>query len=173
MAQVPVLIVGAGPCGVGLAIELGSRGVECLVVEQSDETIAFPTANLVSTRTMEFLRRWGIADRARYDGFPPDYPNTYLYLTGFNRHELARFEHPGNGDPAARYARSPEGPIWSPKFFFDPVLRVQGSGAAGRQDAVPNPRRELPPDRRQRDGRPARPAHRPARAGHGRVSGRL
>jgi 2-polyprenyl-6-methoxyphenol hydroxylase-like FAD-dependent oxidoreductase len=125
MAQVPVLIVGAGPCGVGLAIELGLRGVGCLVVEQSDETIAFPTANLVSTRTMEFLRRWGIADQARYDGFPPDYPNTYLYLTGFNRHELARFEHPGNGDPAARPTFSPEGPIWSPKFFFDPVLRAK------------------------------------------------
>jgi 2-polyprenyl-6-methoxyphenol hydroxylase-like FAD-dependent oxidoreductase len=123
MGHVPVLIVGAGPCGVGLAIELGWRGVECLVVEQSDETIAFPTANLVSTRTMEFLRRWGIADRARYAGFPSDYPNTYLYLTGFNRHELARFEHPGNGDPAARHSFSPEGPIWSPKFFFDPVLR--------------------------------------------------
>ena len=131
MAQVPVLIVGAGPCGVGLAIELGSRGVECLVVEQSDETIAFPTANLVSTRTMEFLRRWGIADRARYDGFPPDYPNTYLYLTGFNRHELARFEHPGNGDPGARPAFSPEGPIWSPKFFFDPVLRAKAAALQG------------------------------------------
>jgi 2-polyprenyl-6-methoxyphenol hydroxylase-like FAD-dependent oxidoreductase len=125
VTALPVLIVGAGPCGLGLAIELGWRGVECLVVEQADETIAFPTANLVSTRTMELLRRWGIADQARHDGFPPDYPNTYLYLTGFNRHELARFEHPGNGDPAARYPFSPEGPIWSPKFFFDPVLRAR------------------------------------------------
>jgi 2-polyprenyl-6-methoxyphenol hydroxylase-like FAD-dependent oxidoreductase len=131
MAHVPILIVGAGPCGVGLAIELGARGVGCLVVEQSDETIAFPTANLVSTRTMEFLRRWGIADQARYDGFPPDYPNTYLYLTGFNGHELARFEHPGNGDPAARYPLSPEGPIWSPKFFFDPVLRAKAAALPG------------------------------------------
>jgi 2-polyprenyl-6-methoxyphenol hydroxylase-like FAD-dependent oxidoreductase len=131
MRHVPVLIAGAGPCGLGLAIELGWRGVACLVVEQSDETIAFPTANLVSTRTMEFLRRWGIADRARYDGFPPDYPNTYLYLTGFNRHELARFEHPGNGDPRARPAFSPEGPIWSPKFFFDPVLRARARSLPG------------------------------------------
>jgi 2-polyprenyl-6-methoxyphenol hydroxylase-like FAD-dependent oxidoreductase len=119
----PVLIVRGGPCGLGLAIELGWRGVPCLLVEQSDETIAFPTANLINTRTMEFLRRWGIADTARYEGFPKEYPNTYLYLTGFNRHELARFEHPGNGDPAARSQWSPEGPIWCPKFFFDPVLR--------------------------------------------------
>lgn len=101
-SHVPVLIVGGGPCGLGLAIELGWRGVPCLVVEQSDETIPFPTANLINTRTMEFLRRWGIADQARYECFPSDYPNTYLYLTGFNRHELVRFEHPGNGDPAAR-----------------------------------------------------------------------
>jgi 2-polyprenyl-6-methoxyphenol hydroxylase-like FAD-dependent oxidoreductase len=121
--HVPVLVVGAGPCGLALAIELGWRGVACLVVEQGDEPIAFPTANLVNTRTMEFLRRWSIADEARHGGFPSDYPNTYIYLTGFNRHELARFAHPANGDPAARSAWSPEGPIWCPKFFFDPVLR--------------------------------------------------
>jgi branched-chain amino acid transport system ATP-binding protein len=34
--SVPVLIVGAGPVGLALAIELGWRGVPCTLIEQSD-----------------------------------------------------------------------------------------------------------------------------------------
>ncbi|MDX1486383.1 MAG: FAD-dependent monooxygenase, partial [Alphaproteobacteria bacterium] len=52
-AEVPVLIVGGGPVGLGLAIELGWRGVECLLVEQGDGTIDLPRANAIDLRTME------------------------------------------------------------------------------------------------------------------------
>ena len=61
----PVLIVGGGPVGLGLAIDLGWRGITCLLVEQGDGTIAHPRANAENARTMEFFRRWGIADRVR------------------------------------------------------------------------------------------------------------
>ncbi|HEY7060159.1 MAG TPA: FAD-dependent monooxygenase [Chloroflexota bacterium] len=120
--RTPVLIVGAGPAGLSLAIALGAHGVPCVLVEQGDGTVDFPTANLLNARTLEHFRRWGIADELRYHAFPPDFPRNCLFLTRLNGHELARFELPGNGDPAARSPYSPEGRLWCPKFYFFPVL---------------------------------------------------
>ncbi len=52
--RIPVLIVGGGPVGLGLAADLGWRGIDCLLVEQGDGTIYHPRANTVNSRTMEF-----------------------------------------------------------------------------------------------------------------------
>ena len=119
----PVLIAGGGPTGLALASELGWRGVSCILVEQSDGSVGFPTTNLVNTRTSEHLRRWGLIGQIRLAGFPPDYPRNYIFVTRVFGRELARFEHPANGDPQARSPYSPEGRIWCPKLFFDPVLQ--------------------------------------------------
>jgi 2-polyprenyl-6-methoxyphenol hydroxylase-like FAD-dependent oxidoreductase len=120
-----VLIAGAGPVGLSLAIELAYRGIHSLVVEQSDGSVEFPTTNLANTRTCEHLRRWGIADRMRYDsGYPTDYPRNYLFVTRMTGYEIARFDHAPNGDPAARSPFSPEGRLWISKPYFDPVLRA-------------------------------------------------
>jgi 2-polyprenyl-6-methoxyphenol hydroxylase-like FAD-dependent oxidoreductase len=119
----PVLIAGAGPVGLALAIELAWRGIRCLVIEQTDGSVEFPTTNLANTRTCEHLRRWGIADRMRFEsGYPTDYPRNYLFVTRMNGHEIARFDHPANGDPKSRSPYSPEGRLWISKPYFDPVL---------------------------------------------------
>jgi 2-polyprenyl-6-methoxyphenol hydroxylase-like FAD-dependent oxidoreductase len=121
--RVPVLIAGAGPVGLALAIEFAWRGIRCLVVEQSDGSVDFPTTNLANTRTCEHLRRWGIADRMRFEsGYPTDYPRNYLFVTRMTGYEIARFDHPANGDPASRSPFSPEGRLWISKPYFDPVL---------------------------------------------------
>jgi len=121
--QVPVLIAGAGPVGLALAMELAYRGIRCLVVEQTDGKVEFPTTNLANTRTCEHLRRWGIADRMRFEsGYPTDYPRNYLFVTRMDGYEIARFDHPANGDPASRSPYSPEGRLWISKPYFDPVL---------------------------------------------------
>jgi 2-polyprenyl-6-methoxyphenol hydroxylase-like FAD-dependent oxidoreductase len=119
----PVLIAGGGPVGLALAIDLGWRGISCILVEQSDGAVGFPTTNLVNTRTCEHLRRWGIVDQVKRAGFPTDFPRNYIFVTRVFGHELARFEHPANGDPQFRSPYSPEGRIWCPKLFFDPVLQ--------------------------------------------------
>jgi 2-polyprenyl-6-methoxyphenol hydroxylase-like FAD-dependent oxidoreductase len=119
----PVIIAGAGPVGLALAIELGWRGIRCLVVEQTDGSVEFPTTNLANTRTVEHLRRWGIADRMRFEsGYPTDYPRNYLFVTRMDGFEIARFDHPANGAPNARSPFSPEGRLWISKPYFDPVL---------------------------------------------------
>jgi len=121
--RVPVLIAGAGPVGLSLAIELAYHGIPCLVVEQTDGSVEFPTTNLANTRTVEHLRRWGIADKMRFEsGYPTDYPRNYVFITRMDGHEIARFDHPANGDPGARSPYSPEGRLWISKPYFDPVL---------------------------------------------------
>ena len=120
----PVLIVGAGPTGLALASELGWRGIRCLIIEQGDGQVEFPTTNLANTRTCEHLRRWGLADRMRHEsGFPTDYPRNYVFVTRVDGYEIARFNHPANGDPNSRSPHSPEGRLWISKPYFDPVLR--------------------------------------------------
>ena len=52
-AEVEVLIAGAGPCGLMLAIELGRRGVRTLVVDPRQGTAFSPQANATQARTME------------------------------------------------------------------------------------------------------------------------
>lgn len=123
--RVPVLIAGAGPVGLSLAIELAYRGIRCLIVEQTDGRVDFPTTNLANTRTCEHLRRWGIADRMRFEsGYPIDYPRNYLFVTRMDGHLIARFDHPANGAPESRSPYSPEGRLWISKPYFDPVLHA-------------------------------------------------
>jgi len=126
--QIPVLIAGAGPAGLSAAIELAYHRIRCLVVEQTAGSVEFPTTNLANTRTCEHLRRWGIADRMRFEsGYPTDYPRNYLFVTRMNGRLIARFDHPANGAPDSRSPYSPEGRLWISKPYFDPVLHAHAN----------------------------------------------
>lgn len=89
-----VLIAGAGPCGLMLALELGKRGIPCLVVEPKPGTAYNPQANATQARTMEHFRRHGFADEIRAQGLPGDHPTDIAYFTRYGGHELARLQLP-------------------------------------------------------------------------------
>ena len=89
-----VLIAGGGPCGLMLAIELGKRGVRCLLVDSKPDTAFNPQANATQARTMEHFRRLGFAQEIRAMGLPPDHPTDIAYFTRYTQHELARIELP-------------------------------------------------------------------------------
>ncbi|WP_322991257.1 FAD-dependent oxidoreductase [Limnohabitans sp.] len=91
---VDVLIAGGGPCGLMLAIELGRRGVRCLLVDAKPGTAFNPQANATQARTMEHFRRLGFAHEIRSMGLPPDHPTDIAYLTRFAGTELARLRLP-------------------------------------------------------------------------------
>ena len=70
-----VVIVGGGPVGVGLAVELGLRGVRCAVVEKRTQLSAIPKGQGLSQRTMEHFWSWGLADDLRAARtMPEDHP---------------------------------------------------------------------------------------------------
>ena len=81
----PVVIVGAGPVGMATAIELGWRGIDCILLEQTDGEIEHPRTGLVAVRTMEAFRRWGFVDDVRQCGFPPDYRLSMVFCTSLDR----------------------------------------------------------------------------------------
>ena len=95
-----VVIVGGGPCGLTLAIELGRRGISAILLEERTTPSQFPSANATQARTMEHYRRLGFAEKVRAEGLPPDYPTDIAYFTRYTKHELARFSL-----PSARAAR--------------------------------------------------------------------
>ncbi|HEY5814318.1 MAG TPA: FAD-dependent monooxygenase, partial [Terrimicrobiaceae bacterium] len=61
--DVPVAIVGGGPCGLMTALLLGQAGVESTIFERKPSTSAHPKAMGLSRRTAEILRQNGLIDR--------------------------------------------------------------------------------------------------------------
>ena len=119
--ETPVLIVGGGPVGLGLACDLGMRGVSCLLVEQGEGPPDHPRATALNARSMEFMRRWGISEDVHAAGTPEDFPHTALYVTTFADFEIARIERPGHGGRAP-IGPSPERPQRCNQLFLDPIL---------------------------------------------------
>ncbi|MEQ3550179.1 FAD-dependent monooxygenase [Pseudonocardia nematodicida] len=68
--EVDVLIVGGGPVGLATAVECSRNGLTCLVAERHPGTSIFPKARLITTRTMELVRSWGLQDAVERAGLP-------------------------------------------------------------------------------------------------------
>jgi 2-polyprenyl-6-methoxyphenol hydroxylase-like FAD-dependent oxidoreductase len=91
-------------------------------VEQGDGTIVHPRANTINSRTMEFCRRWGIAEQVRQAGTPPDFPSNIVYATTLQGYELARIDRPTYGGHKP-LPTTPERSQRCNQLFFDPILR--------------------------------------------------
>ena len=124
-----VLVVGAGPVGLTLAMDLVARGVKVVIAET--RRYAEPPnvkCNHVAARTMERFRRLGVAQKLRDAGLPAEYPNDVVFRTSVCGQELTRIPIPAR---AERYT-SREGPdTWWPtpepphrinQLFLEPIL---------------------------------------------------
>ena len=121
--QTDVLIVGAGPVGLAASIELGRRGIHCVVVERNDRVGYSPRAKTTNVRTREHLRRWGIADTLRQASpIAPDRPSTVVFATRMNGPLLVRFENALNGSRERNNLYSEEAQ-WVPQYVLEEVLR--------------------------------------------------
>ena len=88
----PVVIVGGGPVGLACALELAYHGVRSLILERrKDVSMLRPRAKTVSPRTMELLRRWGLADQLRERApLPVSWSKDVVFCTTVFGREVAR-----------------------------------------------------------------------------------
>jgi 2-polyprenyl-6-methoxyphenol hydroxylase-like FAD-dependent oxidoreductase len=94
MKHTPVLIAGAGPVGMTLALDLAFRGVACVIVEKNHTTTSHPKMDITNGRSMELFRRIGLSDRLRDVAVPQDHPFDVSWITSLSGHELHRFRYP-------------------------------------------------------------------------------
>jgi 2-polyprenyl-6-methoxyphenol hydroxylase-like FAD-dependent oxidoreductase len=116
-----VVIVGAGPIGLGMACELGLRGINCLLIERRDGAIDVPKQSVVSARNMEFCRRWGVAQTVRSAVWPESHPRDFIYLSSMRGRELMRVKVPSYSEWDRRDF-TPEAACPCPQIYFDPIL---------------------------------------------------
>nr|WP_316643474.1 FAD-dependent oxidoreductase [uncultured Roseateles sp.] len=124
-----VLIVGAGPVGLTLAMTLAARGLQVLVAEQRQRGEPPEVkCNHISARSMEILRRLGVAAKLRAAGLPEDYPNDISYRTTTTGTEITRIKIPCRRD---RYTDTsgpdgwwptPEPPHRINQLFIEPIM---------------------------------------------------
>ncbi|HEY1362394.1 MAG TPA: FAD-dependent monooxygenase [Xanthobacteraceae bacterium] len=99
-----VLIVGAGPTGLTLAIDLGLRGVRATLVEQKEAPQFLPKMERCNARSMEIYRRMGIADRVRAAGLPAGCPMDVFIVLSLVEPPLVHHPHPSVAEAKARIA---------------------------------------------------------------------
>jgi len=133
-----VLIVGAGPVGLTLAMTLAARGLQVLVAEQRQRGEPPEVkCNHISARSMEILRRLGVAQKLRNAGLPEDYPNDISYRTTTTGTEITRIKIPCRRD---RYTDTsgpdgwwptPEPPHRINQLFIEPIMFAHAEAQAG------------------------------------------
>ncbi len=121
--ETTVLIVGGGPTGLALAGDLGSRGVQCILIEEGRTETLHPRASAIDVRSMEAMRRWGIAKAVREAvSARGELPRIALFCTSLAGYDIARIEqrHESENDPGPA---SPERPQPCNQLWLDPILR--------------------------------------------------
>ncbi len=109
MEETQVVIVGAGPVGLTLAIDLGRRGLRCLLLERNATTAPYPKMDRSNARTMEIFRRLGCADEVRAVGYPPEASMDVFVVTRLCDPPLVRLHYPSVAERRAEIVACMDG----------------------------------------------------------------
>ena len=125
-----VLVVGGGPVGLTLAIELGRRGVSCVLVERRDEPGRLPKMERCNARTMENYRRLGIAGEIRAAGLDEDIPmDVFICAGSVTAPPLVHHRYPSVAELKARIRATNDGSLplepyqLISQYTLEPLLR--------------------------------------------------
>lgn len=130
MEHTDVLIAGAGPVGMTLALDLARRGVKSIIVERNATTTAHPKMDITNARTMELFRGAGIAEALRKVAVPEGHCFDVSWITHFTGHELHRFRYPSVEEHRALIrtrndgTQPSESPMRVSQVVIEPALRT-------------------------------------------------
>src|ERR1700722_515691 len=106
MTESPIIIIGGGPVGMSLALNLAAFGVRSTLLNTEPNSRWHPKGNTHNARTMEHYRRLGISKMLRKVGMPPDHPTDVAYFTTLNGWEMARHVLPSESEKQAQVAQA-------------------------------------------------------------------
>jgi 2-polyprenyl-6-methoxyphenol hydroxylase-like FAD-dependent oxidoreductase len=106
-----VLIVGAGPTGLTLAIDLGKRGIRCTIIERKERPAFLPKMERVNARSMEIYRRMGLAPQIRAAGLRSDCPMDVYIMLALDRVPLLHLSYPSVAEAQARTRSTNDGSL--------------------------------------------------------------
>ncbi|NJM70453.1 MAG: FAD-binding protein [Scytonema sp. RU_4_4] len=120
--ETDVLIVGGGPVGLAMAVELRYQGIDCILIEQTDGVVIDPKVSTVGPRSMEYCRRWGISQQIRDAGWPRDHTLDIAWVTSVGGYEIYRVHFPSYAERSLP-DYSPEPEQVCPQNWFAPVFQ--------------------------------------------------
>jgi len=123
--------VGAGPVGLTLALDLGRRGVRCVLVERNEQASRLPKMERCNGRTMEIYRRLGVAEQIRDAGLPREAPmDVYLCSSLTDVEPIAHLPYPSVASAKVAIAACNDGSqLLEPyqlisQYTLEPLLRA-------------------------------------------------
>src|SRR5579862_5602925 len=128
VTETQVLIVGAGPVGLTLALDLGRRGVGCTLIERNETSIQLPKMERCNARTMEIYRRLSVAEKIRDAGLPRSAPMDVFLATSMAESPIVRLPYPSVAEAKAEIAAHNDGRPLEPyqlisQYTLEPLLR--------------------------------------------------
>ena len=89
----PVVVVGAGPIGLVLALDLAQRGLRCVLLEAEQQVSEGSRAIVFTRRSMEILQQVGVADAITARGLPWRFGTSHYRGRPVFRMEAPHDEH--------------------------------------------------------------------------------
>ena len=119
--RVPVLVVGAGPTGLLLALELARRNIAVRILEAAREPLVASRAKGLQPRTLEIFDDLGLIDQIREDG--GEFPRWRSYDGGRFLWEKPIWELLGRGRPVVTPGRPYPASWMIPQWRTEDILR--------------------------------------------------
>ncbi len=125
-----VVIAGAGPVGLTLAIGLGQQGIAVRLFDKRPGFGKLPKMERCNARTMENFRRLGIEDEVRAAGLDNDMPmDVFICLEDVNRPPLVQHRYDSVNELKAEYRATRDGSTAAvpyqliSQYTLEPLLR--------------------------------------------------
>ena len=128
----PVIVVGAGPTGLGAVLELARCGLKSILIERNERTSWHPKTRNFNTRSMEIARGWGkeVYNELRELDLPPNWKTPIRFMESVVGKQTGHLD--SRGFAGAGPNLSPVSSVLSSQDMIEPVLKnaIERTGLA-------------------------------------------